>query len=255
MSIIISKIISHSDNPDCYLEMTMNLDKPVDFAFVAGKMESLFPKDFEKAKKNIRYIEHSLFNQSELTRIVVPVTPNGLYYLILRPRHILSQIIVEPNDVVVDIYYGEHSLIYSFYNPTRRESIVVRGRIAQDEENVYSKIKSNPTDQDFRQDILHQAMGRANERAISQKPIIESDTLNVCEAAKYLRIASSTLYKKTSDKVIPHYKTGKNLFFKKTDLDNYIEENKVKSTKELDEAAIEIVTTINSMRSRKIRKK
>ncbi len=45
------------------------------------------------------------------------------------------------------------------------------------------------------------------------------------EASDYLTISKSDLYKKTSQKAIQFYKPGKHIYFKKTDLDNYILSN------------------------------
>ena len=60
------------------------------------------------------------------------------------------------------------------------------------------------------------------------------------EAAKYLQISESHLYRLTSKSEIPHYKPGgKKIYFEKTELDRYIFKNRVKPIdeiqKELDE--------------------
>jgi len=58
--------------------------------------------------------------------------------------------------------------------------------------------------------------------------------LGLEDAASYLRIAKSTLYKHTSDGLISFYKpNGKLILFSKTDLDKWISEKRVSSNQEL----------------------
>ncbi len=52
-----------------------------------------------------------LFNESGLTKLIPAVGPKGIYYLELRPGHKLKQLVVEPDDVVVDIYIGPNGYI------------------------------------------------------------------------------------------------------------------------------------------------
>lgn len=54
------------------------------------------------------------------------------------------------------------------------------------------------------------------------------------EAAKYLGLSKSTLYRLTSQSLIPHHKPGgKKIIFLKTDLDAYILRNRVRSVDEI----------------------
>lgn len=58
--------------------------------------------------------------------------------------------------------------------------------------------------------------------------------LSLDDAAGYLCISKSTLYKHTSDGIIPFYKpNGKLILFSKTDLDQWIEKSKVLSNSEI----------------------
>ncbi len=61
---------------------------------------------------------------------------------------------------------------------------------------------------------------------------------NVKEAALYLGISESTLYKLTSNNTISFYQpNGKLIFFKKSDLDNFIERGRKKNHDEIKEEA------------------
>ncbi len=58
------------------------------------------------------------------------------------------------------------------------------------------------------------------------------------EAAQYLDISKSYLYKLTSSNKIPHYKPqGKRLYFSKSELDTWLLRNPVKSTADIEQKA------------------
>jgi hypothetical protein len=86
------------------------------------------------------------------------VGAKGIYYLEVRSGHKLKQLVVEPDEVIVDIYIGpKDTLIYSFYNPTRRNTISITVSIEKDQQ-VYSKIKSDLSDIHWRQYFIQSAM-------------------------------------------------------------------------------------------------
>ena len=61
--------------------------------------------------------------------------------------------------------------------------------------------------------------------------------LNVQEAAALLNLAVNTLYEKTSEKLVPHYKHGKKIMFKKSELLAWVESRKVKTVREVQQDA------------------
>ena len=64
------------------------------------------------------------------------------------------------------------------------------------------------------------------------------EVLTVEEAAKFIGMARSSLYKMTSDQTIPFYRpNGKMIFFEKTDLLSWIRKNRVSSREEIEEEA------------------
>ena len=66
----------------------------------------------------------------------------------------------------------------------------------------------------------------------TEKPL----TLN--EAAQYLDISKSYLYKLTCKNAIPHFKpTGKRIYFSKSELDTWILRNPVKTTGAIEQEA------------------
>ncbi len=75
-----------------------------------------------------------------------------------------------------------------------------------------------------------------NEQALPAKSNIP-DILDVKQAADFLRLKISTLYEKTSEKTIPHFKKGNKLYFHRTELEAWVKEGKVKTTHELQSEA------------------
>lgn len=67
---------------------------------------------------------------------------------------------------------------------------------------------------------------------------MEKDILNFDEAAKYLGISKSMLYKMTAKRTICFYKpSGKLNYFKKEDLDNWLLSNRIAPQSEIEETA------------------
>lgn len=68
---------------------------------------------------------------------------------------------------------------------------------------------------------------------------INDDVLGMPEAANYLKLSKATLYKLTSDRQIPHYKMGKRNYFRKEELDQWINKGKVKTQEDIENEANE----------------
>lgn len=72
---------------------------------------------------------------------------------------------------------------------------------------------------------------------ITQEKSIER-IFSIVDAAKYLLIQKSTLYKYTSQGKIAHYKpNNKTIYFKKADLDNWAFKNRSSSNDEIEAKA------------------
>jgi len=73
---------------------------------------------------------------------------------------------------------------------------------------------------------------------ITNKPV-----LNISEAATYTGLTESYLYKLTSKQDIPHFKPrGKMVYFNRVELDDWLQQNRIKSNSEIEQAAISHVT-------------
>lgn len=71
------------------------------------------------------------------------------------------------------------------------------------------------------------------------KPAIQaiSEILDVKQAAEFLRLKVTTIYEKTSRKLIPHFKKGNKLLFKRSELEAWVSEGKVKPSSETETEA------------------
>ena len=72
----------------------------------------------------------------------------------------------------------------------------------------------------------------------TQKEVLTSD-----EAAKYLGVSKSCLYKWTMSRLIPHYKspTGKMCFFNRKEIEAWMQSNRVATDDELEQQAQTII--------------
>ncbi len=84
---------------------------------------------------------------------------------------------------------------------------------------------------------------------LDEQNMLQKTVLNFNEACKYLDVSSSHLYKLTCNKSIPHFcPQGKKLYFKREELDSWLQRNRQQTTEELEETAINSFT--RSVRSK-----
>jgi excisionase family DNA binding protein len=73
---------------------------------------------------------------------------------------------------------------------------------------------------------------------LDEQNLLQKTVLNFNEACKYLDVSPSHLYKLTSTKQIPHFcPQGKKLYFKREELDNWLQRNRQSTADEMDQAA------------------
>jgi len=76
------------------------------------------------------------------------------------------------------------------------------------------------------------------ETLLKEQNRLQKEALSFSEACEYLEISSSHLYKLTSTDTIPHYKpNGKKIYFKRTEIDNWLLSNRSASTSEIEQQA------------------
>ena len=76
--------------------------------------------------------------------------------------------------------------------------------------------------------------------------LYQKAVLNFKEAAEFLSLSTSYLYKLTHGCKIPHYKpNGKNIYFNREELEQWLFRNRVQTTDELENKAVTYLTTKN----------
>lgn len=76
------------------------------------------------------------------------------------------------------------------------------------------------------------------EAMLHEQNLLKKDVLNLNEACHYLNISASHLYKMTSQKQIPHFcPQGKKLYFKRSELEEWLMRNRQSSVDEIDALA------------------
>ncbi len=138
-----------------------------------------------------------------------------------------SNLVVEPDDVVVDIYIGpKDTLIYSFYNPTRRNIISITASIEKDTENVYAKLKSDLSDIHWRQYFVRLAMNKIEDKKTELKVSVN---MTAKEVADYIGVGTKTIRNWTSENKIPSIKIGSAVRYPKERIDNWLKIKRKKS--------------------------
>jgi excisionase family DNA binding protein len=77
---------------------------------------------------------------------------------------------------------------------------------------------------------------------LEQSLFLVKSILSFDEASLFLNLSKSYLYKLTSTGQIPHYKPkGKMLYFEKAELENWLRQNPVKTVRQIEQEAAELL--------------
>jgi excisionase family DNA binding protein len=88
----------------------------------------------------------------------------------------------------------------------------------------------------------------ALQRDMSELKVLKKEILNFAEVCDYLNVSGSHLYKLTSKREIPCYQpNGKKLYFKRSELDEWLLRNRKFATEDIEVAATNYVLQ-NSLR-------
>lgn len=84
-------------------------------------------------------------------------------------------------------------------------------------------------------------LDRIEAAVLSQKNVLTFD-----EAARYIGVSKSDLYKRTSNREIPHFKPrNKMVYFDRVELENYLKQNPVQTADEIEAKASTYVALKN----------
>lgn len=65
--------------------------------------------------------------------------------------------------------------------------------------------------------------------------------MDIKELTAYLKNSKSAIYAMTASNKIPHYKSGKRLYFKQSEIDEWIFSNKIKTNDDIEREAMEYI--------------
>ncbi len=109
---------------------------------------------------------------------------------------------------------------------------------------------TNLTEQEFKEFLksaIKEIIGEDLKKLKSELP----DILNISEAAAFLKLKITTLYEKTSQRMIPHFKKGNKLYFNRNELGEWIKKGKVKTKPEIESEAATYLLNGKQKNSRK----
>lgn len=72
-------------------------------------------------------------------------------------------------------------------------------------------------------------------------PTSQEKLMGIDELSEYLKLAKPTIYQKTASREMPSIKIGKRLYFKKSDIDIWLNQGRRKSNFEIQEEAADFV--------------
>ena len=123
-------------------------------------------------------------------------------------------------------------------NTNKQESVPIPGweqALARAEEMLDANADTKLV---LAQQLLQQQQMEGRIQALEDIMLCQKEILNFDEAAAYLSMSKSTLYKLTSKKEIPHYKPNRFVFFERAALDGWIRDATVKTEEQLSDEAI-----------------
>ena len=100
---------------------------------------------------------------------------------------------------------------------------------------------------EFFLEILQELFARGGLKSLLPKATPPEDEvlINVQEASSVTGLSVNTLYEKTCRREVPHYKKGKRLYFRATELLKWITQGRVKTRTEIQQDAITHTLTRN----------
>ena len=90
--------------------------------------------------------------------------------------------------------------------------------------------------------LLHEKMSHIERLLTEQHPKQEAEAiLNVSQAAAFLHLSVATLYTKVSCREVPFSKRGKRLYFRRSELEEWVRQGRKKTVSEIRQEAIQQV--------------
>ena len=213
MTYLISNILLYIDCPTEHLIIESTLNRKIDLPFMAREIKSLLPEKellqnyIKHGKKsdlpNCRIVNMHLFNKANVLRISNNLGQNSVCFIAVRPGYWIVDTDPDPPGIITDIYYSDivkkdDRLIYGFYNITGKDVFSVTGLLKKDEENIYNKLKSNPTDIVWRRYIVRRALAPSGDD-IPAPSLTYPDNMTAYQLGVYLQLTEKTNRNLTSN--------------------------------------------------------
>ena len=219
---IVKQVIQYRElTSAAHSRIVWNIDEPVVHQYAVGDaLDNLVPPRAKVDTDLSENYKEPLFNKKEHLKIMEHVGQYGLLHIQLMPKKYLKSIFVEPDSIAVDLILAENgALIYEFYNPTPVQSITITATGAEDKENIYSKIKSNPEDLEYRQYFIRKALKKTDYNNLDEPKTTYPEIMTAEQVSQYLQLSLSTVRNKTSSRELPSVKIAGSTRYKKSDID------------------------------------
>jgi excisionase family DNA binding protein len=96
---------------------------------------------------------------------------------------------------------------------------------------------TNLSEQEFKE-FLKQTINEVLREYLGRFPTeVPDDPLDIKQAAGFLKLKITTLYEKTSQRLIPHFKKGNKLYFNRAELEEWVKTGKIKTRQEIESNA------------------
>jgi len=219
MPYVVKNIIHYRDFGNHYHRLHFESKTLQRIDFNVGVFGSLIPSGVKLKYNDELDVEVPLFNKAKNSKIIEEIGQQGLLYLELQKGYLLNEIIVEPDSVSVDIYYGNETLVYGFYNVGANKVIALTLSIVEDTHNAYSKIKAHSIDLEWRQYFVRQALLNPGVKKIQVSDPIIRELMTQVQLADYMQVSKKTIQNWTSEGKIPSCHLGGTVRYRKSEID------------------------------------